>query len=91
MIFHRQINGKSSGIYCAYSQAVRLVDAYQGRIARKTSIKFKKHLTYIKDCGIVESDDHETVSRNEGEPVEGGNHRKEQCRSQGAGRQKPET
>lgn len=60
MIFHRQINGKSSGIYCAYSQAVRQVDAYQGRIARKTSIKFKKHLTYIEDCGIVESDDHET-------------------------------
>jgi hypothetical protein len=60
MIFHRQINGKSSEIYCAYSQAARLVDAYQGRIARKTGIKFKKHLTCIKDCGIVESDDHET-------------------------------
>ena len=60
MIFHRQINGKSSEIYCAYSQSVRPVDAYQGRITRKTSIKFKKHLTCIKDCGIVESDEHET-------------------------------
>lgn len=60
MIFHRQINGKLSEIYCTYSQADRLVDAYQSRIARKTSIKFKKHLTYIKDCGIVELDDHET-------------------------------
>ena len=60
MIFHRQINGKSSEIDCAYSQTVRPVDAYQGRIARKTSIKFKKRLTCIKDCGIVESDECET-------------------------------
>lgn len=60
MIVHRQINGKSSEIDCVYSQAVRPVDAYQGRIARKTSIKFKKHLTCIEDCGIVESDEYET-------------------------------
>ena len=60
MIFHRQINGKSSEIYCAYSQTVRPVDAYHGRIARKTSIKFKKHLTCIEDCGIVVSDECET-------------------------------
>ena len=44
MFFRRQINGKSSEIDCAYSQAIRPVDAYYGRITQKTGIKFKKNI-----------------------------------------------